>query len=343
MKKTTATVPPWLRSAESGEGLFSTLGATSQQPPASALAGQVACREISFTAGDELATGRLYEPADDGVAGSVTNLVVVLHGNGEDACAYPLEMKLLAAEAGAVVLTLDQRSAASEWKPGEFNISAAISDVLAGVAWCQEQNPALATVVLWSWSQGSLAGGLALAQAAPGTFAGWVSAMAIDDAEWFWTQLHSLVPAGIALPPPLQQLVAQVEREAGGTPAAVPAAYRQRSLYASDVTQRLRDMPVVLLHGTQDQRVPFSRGLKLWDAIKGGQTGFYEVRAGRDENGDVIPAGHTRNDRNPAETRLGPVWWESRSVIMRLLSGQEKTAGDPYTVIEVREARGPAR
>ncbi|MBW5446356.1 prolyl oligopeptidase family serine peptidase [Cohnella sp. CFH 77786] len=56
-----------------------------------------------------------------------------------------------------------------------------------------------------------------------------------------------------------------LKRVIGGSPAAMPEAYRERSPLC--LADRIRS-PVLLIHGTEDAQVPFSHALRMYDKLR---------------------------------------------------------------------------
>ncbi|MEV6773082.1 prolyl oligopeptidase family serine peptidase [Nocardia sp. NPDC051030] len=263
----------------------------------------VSVRDVALTVDGERATGRVYEPA-----GGARDLIVAVHGHDGSASDYEGYMSSIVRGTGAALLSMDQRSDASSWRTGEWNVWVGWRDTVAATQWYRGEHPGIGRTVLWGWSQGGVTSGLAAAYAPPGTYDYWVDTFGQADAMTSWLQ------ADLAKP----DLRPQIERDAGNcTPLTCPQAYLARSpaFLASRITVRR----AVLLHGTADPVVPYTQSLEMRAALTltGKPVSLYTVVTGRELDGTIVPGTHG----------LGPVFYESGCVVERLLRNAEPVSG----------------
>ncbi|MEU0545509.1 prolyl oligopeptidase family serine peptidase [Nocardia sp. NPDC005978] len=271
---------------------------------------RVDIRPVSLTVDGETATGRVYEPYRS-TPGDLNpgSLVVAVHGHAGSAADFPDYLSSIVRRTGTPLLTMDQRSAESRWRTGDWNVWAGWRDTVTATRWYRDEHPDIRRTVLWGWSQGGLTSGLAAAYAPPGTYDYWVSTFGQAD------DFSSWLEGPLAAP----DLRAQIERDAGDcAPWACPGAYIARSpaLLAARITVRR----TILLHGTADTLVPFTSSVEMRAALvaAGKSVSLYTVISGRDLDGTVAPAGHG----------VGPVFFESGCVVERLLLEDEPRNSD---------------
>ncbi|MFE3195338.1 alpha/beta hydrolase family protein [Nocardia sp. NPDC059240] len=271
----------------------------------------VSIRPVTLTVDGEAATGRVYEPE-----GGARALIVAVHGHDGSASDFPDYMASIVRATGAALVTMDQRSDASTWRTGEWNVWAGWRDTVAATQWYRAEHPGLGPTVLWGWSQGGVTSGLAAIYAPPGTYDYWVDTFghAGDVTAWFEADLAGRTIRG------------EIERDAGNcTPFTCPQAYIDRSpvLMANRVGVR----HTILLHGTADPLVPYSSSLEMRSALTlaGKPTSLYTVVTGRDLQGNIVPGDHGIN----------PVFFESGCAVQRLLLGTEPLAGNSDYYIDI--------
>lgn len=263
---------------------------------------------VRITVDGERATGRVYEPY--GCApGDISDdqLVVAVHGHGGSSADFAPYLTSLALVGGSPILLMDLRSAEGPWRAGEWNLWAGWHDVVEATRWYRDAHPAVATTVLWGWSQGGITSGLAVAHGPAGLFDYWVDNYGPADDFTMWAD-------GAAVDPALPR---QIERDAGGcTPIGCPLAYAERS--PALLADRMSMRRAFLIHGTADAIVPFRTSVELRDALAaaGKPYSFYTVVSGRDLSGAVVPGNHD----------IGPAFFEGGCVVLRLLAGTEPLA-----------------
>ncbi|MFD0000517.1 alpha/beta hydrolase family protein [Nocardia sp. NPDC127526] len=275
----------------------------------------VGVRPVTLIVDGEEATGRVYEPG-----GPVRDLIVAVHGYGRGSEDFGDYLVGLARRTGTPVLAMDQRSAVSGWRTGEWNVWAGWRDTVAATQWYRGENPGIGRTVLWGWSQGGITSGLAAAYAPPGTFDYWVDTFGHADSFSAW--LKAALLNG--------NMRAQIERDAGGcAPVLCPQAYAERS--PALLAGRINVRRTLLVHGTDDAVVPYPTTVEMRTALalSGKPVSVYTVVSGRDPDGRVVPGFH-----GPS-----PAFFESGCVVERLLLGTEPvTGGDHDYLIDL--ARG---
>lgn len=275
-------------------------------------AGGVEVRPVTLTVDGEQATGRVYEPYRCAPGDQAPrDLIVAVHGHGGSSADYAGYLTSIVRRTGAPALSMDVRGATSVWRTGDWNMSAAISDIPAATRWYRDSHPSIARTVLWGWSQGGTMSGLAAAYAPPGLFDYWVDNFGPADDFSMWALSGAIDPT----------LPAQIERDAGGcTPLVCPAAYAQRSpaLLAGRMTVRR----AFLIHGTADTVVPFAASVQMRAALlaAGKPTSMYTIVTGRDLHGAVAPGDHS----------VGPAFFEGGCVVERLVTGREPLDGGDH-------------
>ncbi|WP_297613826.1 alpha/beta hydrolase family protein [Nocardia sp.] len=275
---------------------------------------RVAVHDVTLTVDGEQATGRVYEPYRDAPGDTdPRDLIVAVHGHAGSAADFADYMSSIARQTMAPLLTMDQRSAVSQWRTGEWNVWAGWQDTVAATQWYRGEHPGIGRTVLWGWSQGGLTSGLAAAYAPPGTYDYWVDTFgqASDFVSWLEADR-----AGPDLRP-------QIERDAGGcTPVLCAAAYAARS--PSLLAGRIAVRRAILLHGTADPLVPYSSSVEMRAALTatGKPVTMYTIASGRDLSGAVVPGEHG----------LGPVFFESGCAVERLLLDTEPEGASDYLI-----------
>lgn len=278
---------------------------------------RVEVRDVTLTVDGETATGRVYEPYRERPGDvEARDLIVAVHGHAGSAADFEGYMSSIVRNTGAPLLTMDQRSAASVWRTGEWNVWAGWRDTVGATQWYRGAHPAISRTVLWGWSQGGVTSGLAAAYAPAGTYDYWVDTFGQSGDFTGWLEAPL---AGPALRP-------EIERDAGGcTPLTCPQAYADRT--PTLLANRMSIKRALLIHGTADALVPYTSGLETRAAmtLTGKPVSMYTVITGRDLDGSVVPGGHG----------LGPVFYESGCVVQRLLLNTEPLGGDHDYLIDI--------
>jgi dienelactone hydrolase len=207
----------------------------------------------------EPAAGLLAVP-EGGTAGTL--LVVVKGWAGTLDHVRPLLQEVR--DAGMLAVAMDFRGPADAWK-----VDTAAEDTVAATLALRAEHPEVERVVLFGFSMGGAASGMALAAAPPGTFTHWVAGAGVMDLNATWREEPTLQPL--------------IENVTGGKPIEVPSEYARRSpvmlvpAIASSGVQRIH-----LVHGAGDTIVPTSHQYLMYDALReaGAPTTAYTVVTG---------------------------------------------------------------
>lgn len=217
----------------------------------------VAVVPVSLTVEGEEATGLLYEPFRN-APGDLDphDLIVFAHGHTDTAASFADILCPLAGRTSTPLITMDQRSFKSRWKPGEWNVWAGWQDTVAATQWYKQLHPGITRTILWGWSQGGATSGLALVHGPRKLYDYWVDSFGIVNAIAAWA-VESVVDPTFA---------AEIVRDAGGcTPAQCPDAYIARS---PDINARRIDVKrAFVLHGVGDTTVPYPQSTELTAAL----------------------------------------------------------------------------
>lgn len=214
---------------------------------------------MTLTVEGEPAAG-LFAVPDDGTASTL--LVVVKGWMGTLDHVRPLLQTVR--DAGMLAVAMDFRGPADAWK-----VDTAVEDTLAATLAIRAEHPEVSRVVLFGFSMGGAASGMALAAAPPGTFTHWVAGAGVMDLNATWREEPTLQPL--------------IEAATGGRPLDVPAEYARRSpvalvpAIAASGVQRVH-----LVHGAGDVIVPASHQYVMYDAVReaGVPTTAYTVLTG---------------------------------------------------------------
>ncbi|MFQ6393990.1 alpha/beta hydrolase family protein [Nocardia sp. KC 131] len=270
---------------------------------------RVAVRPVTLTVDGEDATGLVYEPYRCAPGDLVPrDLVTAVHGHDGSAADYAGYLTSIAQRTGTPIVSMDLRSATSEWKTGEWNLWAGWRDIVAATQWYKNEHTSIVRTVLWGWSQGAIMSGLAVAHGPRGLFDYWVDNYGPADDFTMW-----LASAGVD-----PKLLAQIEHDAGGcSPATCPGAYLERS--PALLAGRMDIERAFLVHGTSDDVVPYATSVEMRAGLlaAGKPTSMYTVVTGRNLNGAVVPGDHS----------VGPAFFEGGCVVERLLTGTEPADG----------------
>lgn len=236
--------------------------------------------------------------------GEPRTLVVVAHGWGADAAFHRPDLEALA-QAGALAVAMDYRGPRSA-----FKVSAGVEDTLAATRSLQETYPGLERTLLYGWSMGGEVALLAAIAAPPGTYDYVFAGAGVMDLEAFW---HENVVAR-----------ADVEREAGGTPAEDAAPYVQRSPAARATELSGRGIArVFLVHGAADGVVTIDHAERMYDALGSAGVPVSYYVATRDRGTVCGPPGCVEAS-GPADHRVGRM-----QVLWPFLQHRIERAPDP--------------
>jgi pimeloyl-ACP methyl ester carboxylesterase len=190
------------------------------------------------------ATGFVGVPATE-----PTTLLVIAHPWMGTAEGYRPDLQAFA-ERGLLAVAMDFRGDVRD-----FKVHAGVADTIAATQALQAAHPSIDRTLLYGYSLGGEVALLAAAEAPAGTFDYVFAGAGVADLQFLW----GFFPPGRLA----------IEQEAGGTPAQVPDAYRERS--PVDRTAELVGKGVaryVVLQGAGDTVVDLGQGERLYAAMR---------------------------------------------------------------------------
>lgn len=279
--------------------------------------------DFEVAVGDgEIAHGLLALPE-----GVPLGIVAILHGYGHKAESHRGHLEHLASQ-GYAAFAMDYR--------GEgFPLRAGADDTIAATQELMLAFPEVDLVALYSVSMGTAVAGMVLAELP--VFRHWVDNEGLADLAELHTEASLIAPANAFA----AKAVADMEAECGGSPAAQPACYLERSA-AMRAAEFAALQGVVLTHGLNDGLVPYDQGREMQAALKvaGIPEDFYTVvRSAPGGEGTTLTgytplggaglAGHgTESDDGHALTALGLALLDDVLAGALVPSGRERVVDD---------------
>jgi len=274
----------------------------------------VAILPVAVPVDGQIATGLLYEPylCRRGDIRSRA-LVMFAHGHGDTASTEGRYLKALAVTSRVPVIAMNNRGT-----PGAWNPTTGYQDTNAAALWYLHAHPGTRTTIIWGWSMGGIASGMAIGYGPRHLYDYWVASFPVvnDFGAWMvFTGLHSSTEQ-------------EIEHDAGGcNPVQCPANYEARSpsMFASRIDVR----HAILLQGLFDDNSPYEQTREMQSALVAAHVPVseYTVTTSREpstgQNVVKLPAGLPQ----PAGHGAGPVADEALGVVERLLAGTEPLSG----------------